>query len=454
MPDSKTQTLRMQLRSRRSLLQQSTWFYYLTGLVGAVWIWHYSRTGSQLLMPLFAAMLAVCAALPIVSRVAEVQFFRRLLFPRKLKTTREGKWFLVLVITIGFSAINSGDNLLYLILAMMLSFIISSGILSENVLKGISVTRLVPRHVFAGETFRMLLKVRNAKRWTSSYSLIFEDPELEKISPLPTASFLFRVGPQGTATVSCNARVDARGIYPLQTLEVATLFPFNFFMKSMERTVRAELVVYPRLRPLVDGYFLAAAAEMDRLSSRSSLPGMKDFHSLREYRHGDNTKWIHWRSSARLSKMVMKTFDIEESTNAVILFNNTLSDPKNPALRAQYETAITMIASMANMFQSRNFSLQFVCEAPGPVPLGQGGLTGAEIQRVYRVLSGLQPAAEPTTPQMLRNLQYSARQKTLVVAVTVEPDPTLERIARQLSGACVFRSLCVADGDAKKVMPD
>ena len=60
---------------------------------------------------------------------------RRLRPPRRLQFTREGRIIVLLSVGVGFAAINTGNNLLYLLLGWLLSFIIASGILSEQTLR-------------------------------------------------------------------------------------------------------------------------------------------------------------------------------------------------------------------------------------------------------------------------------------------------------------------------------
>lgn len=57
---------------------------------------------------------------------------KRRRLPRKLKTTREGKALIGITLGIGAGAVNSGNNLLYLILGLLLSLIVVSGVLSED----------------------------------------------------------------------------------------------------------------------------------------------------------------------------------------------------------------------------------------------------------------------------------------------------------------------------------
>src|SRR3954469_3472854 len=88
-------------------------------------------------------------------------WWRRLRPPRRLSFTREGRIIVILAVAVGFAAINTGNNLLYLLLGWLLSFIIASGTLSEMTLKKLSVDRRPPPRLWANEPFLMEVVIKN-----------------------------------------------------------------------------------------------------------------------------------------------------------------------------------------------------------------------------------------------------------------------------------------------------
>ena len=72
---------------------------------------------------------------------------RRLRPPRVLRPTRAGWVFFGLTFGVGFAALNTGNNLLYLVLSLMLAFLVLSGALSESALRGITVQRILPGEI-------------------------------------------------------------------------------------------------------------------------------------------------------------------------------------------------------------------------------------------------------------------------------------------------------------------
>src|SRR5260221_717820 len=73
--------------------------------------------------------------------------------PRTLKVSPSGRVFLILTVGIGLGALNTGNNLLYLLLGLQLATIVASGVLSESVLRGLRVRRLGTDAAFAQEPF-------------------------------------------------------------------------------------------------------------------------------------------------------------------------------------------------------------------------------------------------------------------------------------------------------------
>src|SRR5205085_4830212 len=82
---------------------------------------------------------------------------------RRLTFTRVGRWYTGLTVGIGLAAINTGNNLLFLVLGLLLASIVVSGILSEQSLKSLQVERRLPSGATAGEPALIGLWARNLK---------------------------------------------------------------------------------------------------------------------------------------------------------------------------------------------------------------------------------------------------------------------------------------------------
>src|SRR5262249_58543928 len=78
-------------------------------------------------------------------------FIRAMSRRRSIRFTPEGVRFLLFTLGIGLAAINTGNNLFYLLLAMMLSLIVVSGLLSEHCLRRLEFRRHMPDLIMANE---------------------------------------------------------------------------------------------------------------------------------------------------------------------------------------------------------------------------------------------------------------------------------------------------------------
>ena len=99
----------------------------------------------------------------------------RWLTPRRtIRPTRDGWWCLGAAIGLGFAAMNTGNNLLYLLASLLLALIIVSGILSEQSMRRLRLTRGVPEEIYAGRPALFGARVMNRKRRLPSYSIALE----------------------------------------------------------------------------------------------------------------------------------------------------------------------------------------------------------------------------------------------------------------------------------------
>ena len=94
-----------------------------------------------------------------------MRIFRRRRSRRKFRLTREGRAFLFVTVGVGLAAVNTANNLLYLVLGLLLSLLLVSGVLSDLALWKLEISRSVPTRLFAGRRSYMDVALLNAKRW-------------------------------------------------------------------------------------------------------------------------------------------------------------------------------------------------------------------------------------------------------------------------------------------------
>jgi uncharacterized protein (DUF58 family) len=301
--------------------------------------------------------------------------------PRRLRFVREGKYFVAFSVAIGFGAVNTGNNLLYLILGWMLAVIVASGIMSEQTLRGLVVTRQPPPRIFAGRPFLMGISLRNGKRRLPSFSVEVEDLQGER--PLDKRCYFLKVPAGRTQTTSYRHVFPRRGRQRLDGFRLSTRFPFAFFRKSRDVERPAEVIVYPAIHPVVPP---PPAADRGGEEARARLGRRGEFFGLRELRQGDDVRDVHWRSSARQGRLVVKEYEEESHRRAVLLVDNALPDGAGEAEREALERSISLAGSLAAAYLSRGWAVRLVARgASVPAAVGPG-----QLDRLLRALALLE----------------------------------------------------------------
>jgi len=231
----------------------------------------------------------------------------RLRPPRRLRFTRAGGLLTAAIIALGLATLNTGNNLLYLVLGALLGLIMVSGWLSEQVLRNLHVTRKVPRALTAGRPGRLTYEVSNRKRKLPSLAVEIREQGLDVPAYLPAA------WPRATVTARNEVVFPRRGVYTLSRITLATSFPFGLFVKERDIRVTGTCVVWPRTDVPVDlrNY---ASERVRRHAVRAPShagPGRGDYRSLRLYRPGDDPRDVNWRASARTPEPVVKEYERE-----------------------------------------------------------------------------------------------------------------------------------------------
>jgi uncharacterized protein (DUF58 family) len=256
---------------------------------------------------------------------------------RRIRPTAGGVAFTLGSIAVGFAAMNTGNNLLYLLLGAMLGFIGISGWLSEQAIRGLGIERRAPRAVTVGNDLRLTYEVTNRK--TRLPSLAVEISE----AGLPDRAFLAHVAPgDRVVTRSVNSFVR-RGIYPLRTLTLSTAFPFGLFRKERDLVLPGEIVVWPRTdRPVRDPAPGSGRMPRPGPSSRGALGLRGEYRSLRTYRIGDDSRDIHWKSSARMTQPVLREYERDGAETCWICLD--LRGEPGDAAEIAVETAAALAA--------------------------------------------------------------------------------------------------------------
>ncbi|MCK4910705.1 MAG: DUF58 domain-containing protein [Thermodesulfovibrionales bacterium] len=294
-----------------------------------------------------------------------------------MRPTREGARFLLATGLIGLAAMNTGNNLIYIIFGMLLSVLVLSYALLRTNLSGLLLKVEAERPVFAGQKAYFRITVRNRKKRFTSYSLRIRFPK--GLLAEERTGFIPVVAPGSSETSEVELVFRRRGSFRYGDFVVESSFPFIFFYRRVTVQVEGEVVVYPRIRELeLDA--LRRGASGERTTNR---PGRSDdLLVIREFRCGDDMKHINWKASARSESLMVKEFTEHESRMITLVLDNS-----SPAEEFAFERGVSFAASVAWKLGLEGFLVRLaMCGAE--VSFGTG------LEHVYRVLDALADAED------------------------------------------------------------
>jgi uncharacterized protein (DUF58 family) len=312
--------------------------------------------------------------------------------------TREGGIYLGIVLVVGIAALNTGNNLLFIVVAAMLAAVVVSGVTSVALLRGLELRVALPVHVFAGTAVSAHLGLRNRRRlpsfsvsvtglvrervrrklrirpsvfvfpwWRASRRpwLRVRDLELRFERRPPSSERIFggavyfpylpARASLGTAAPLNFAR---RGRYRQNHFGLATRFPFSFLKRTRRVELRRELIVYPSVEP-TDSSLEVLPMITGEFEAFVRGRGY-DLYRIREYQPEDSRKHVDWKATAKTGDLKVREFTREDERKLRIVFDNPVPGVLSGAA---YEKAVDLAASLAWHFAGENAQLSF--SAPG-----------------------------------------------------------------------------------------
>ena len=315
---------------------------------------------------------------------------------RKVRITRTGIGFLGLIVALAIAAFNTGNNLLYLILAMILAALPASFLLSEYMIAELRASREYPETVTAGQEFLVIYRLRNGNRLVPSVGVRVE----ERLGAAEIRAFQVYARPGRETVIKTRATVEARGRHRFQGLALSTAAPFGWFRKTRAAELGGTLVALPRAEAADADLDLLAATGAERPRSRRG-PGDELF-GFRRYVAGDAVKDIHWKTTARMGEPMVREREAEEERRLRIELR--LGGRRPPRPDPVREEAVRRAAGLAEAALDRGFLVRVENEGRG-VDFGAGP---GQLQDLLLFLAlfdepGEPPAAvlEPTATEAL-----------------------------------------------------
>ncbi len=223
------------------------------------------------------------------------------------RVTILGLAFSLVIILVGLAAFLSANNLLFLLLALLISTFLISGVFSRLGLYRLDLAFTLPEHIAAKQPVIARVKVVNGKSWMSSFSIHLR-AESQNVMALP----LYYPVIAGGATHESSVKMEFphRGLYRDNRFFFSTSFPFGFTERRLPIPLGGEIVVYPSIQPKPEWEDLIRNLEGELSAHRRGRGD--DFYRLRPYEHGESARRVDWKSTSHTGRLQVREFTQHE----------------------------------------------------------------------------------------------------------------------------------------------
>ncbi len=366
-----------------------------------------------------ALLVAGWVGVTLVPVLAKRTPLRWITYRMEYRLTREGWVYIGGIVLVALAAINTGNNLLFLILACLIASILMSGILSSLTLAGVELKLHLPEHIFAGQTVRGTVELKNEKQTLPSFSLRVEGAKKKEVATavlLTTPVYFPYVPRHESAKQPVPLLFARRGLYRQEAFRIVTRFPFGFLQKARRLDMASEVLVYPSVEATPE--FLDVLPGIQGAIESLAKGRGQDLYALRDYLPTDSARYVHWKASARQGSLMVREFAREDDTRVLLVLDpHSEAAGTNPTAveKARFERTVELCAAIAWNFHERSALLEFR-SAAAMVPLAPAS------ENIFAVLRQLALVeALPVDAKQHRLTELAAEAESFKIIVTSQP---------------------------------
>lgn len=355
--------------------------------------------------------------------------------------TTRGRCFLAAGAALGVCALLLGQRDLLRAAVLLVALPLAALTIVARTRYRLACTRLLdPPRVEAGRASTVRLRLDNVSRLPSGV-LLMEDALPYTLGGRPRF-VLDRVEPQGVREVSYPVRSEVRGRFGVGPLSVRLTDPFGLCELTRSFASTDHLVVTPVVTPLPSVRLGGDWAGGGDTASRSVATSGTDDAATREYRHGDDLRKVHWRSTARTGELMVRREEQPFQSRATLLLDGRAGAHRGDGPGSSFEYAVSAVASVGVSLTRAGFTLSLLRDTgeqltPTGMPVTEGLLLDA-LATVGTTWIG--PSQPGRLDGAVARLRASGGGGVLVAVLGALDVAEAERLARLRTGT----SVCVA----------
>lgn len=351
-------------------------------------------------------------------------------------------WQLMIIIAIaGVAALSSGWHPLYLLFYVLLLSLILSYAIAAWSSNGLAFARTQPgRRVQKGELLEERLRLENRSALPKLWVQVTDSSTL----PGHHAGYVASIGGRQRIDWRVRTTCRRRGRFFLGPVVATTGDPLGLFTRIIPLASQREVLVLPRALPLTRFALHPGIMPGRGRGSQRSLQTTTNAVTVREYLPGDAVSRIHWPTSARQAKLMVKEFDLDPTIDCWIILDLDDAVQAGEGDESTVEYGVTIAATLAQYCLREDLSVGILLndEHHSLLPLDRGV---RQLDRSLELLAVAEAGEAPTLREMLVSQETRFMRNNVVIVITPSPSVDWAVGLRQLERRGVKGSVVLLD---------
>jgi uncharacterized protein (DUF58 family) len=273
--------------------------------------------------------------------------------------TTRGRCFVAAAVASALASLILGENDLLRVAALLAVLpLLAAGYVGRTRYKLACTRALDPHQAQVGATARVVLRLQNLSRLPTG-TLLLEDRLPYALGSRPRL-VLERLGAQQASSVAYSVRADVRGRYEVGPLVVRLTDPFGLCELSRSFATVDRLTVIPQVVELPMIRLAGEYAGSGENQARAVAVHGDDDAATREYRHGDDLRRVHWRSTARVGELMVRREEQPWESRVTIVLDTRAAAHRGEGPTASFEWTVSAVASIALHLRHNGYKLRLV----------------------------------------------------------------------------------------------
>jgi len=336
--------------------------------------------------------------------------------------TAKSTFLLITVIVLLAIAWNTDITMVYIFFVIVFVMFVLSFAHLQLSIPDISITRDMHDTAYEEDMLNVKMGIRNKRNMGVSF--------FELIDRFPGAApgkeenslFILNINPRENKKISYVIDCYKRGLWRLGPVSIISQDALGFFKMRKSLNVFSEVLVYPSLfrvfsfPPLASGSVSWMGVETAKISGDSH-----EFFGVREYQQGDAISRIHWPSTAKHNKLIVKQFERNAVQEVTIIMDLKKGHDIGTGKETTLEYSVKLAGSIARYLLNEGAFVQMVGHGKQDVliPLGKGE---SHMYKILDYLARVQADGNFTLSQALEETSFVTPHRSTLIVVMLDND--------------------------------